>query len=106
MTNASIKEAFIFKVTSHGDIMVSGSTDGKVCLWSLNNYNLLNTININSPVKMLDVSLDSIWLVACCGDNKVYIKTVATGTDVHTIVLGDHNSKVSTLKENTFFRGL
>ncbi|XP_066247444.1 protein qui-1 [Euwallacea similis] len=85
------------KVTSHGDIMVSGSRDGKVCLWSLNNYNMLNTININSPVQMLDVSMDSIWLVACCKDSKVYIKTVATGTDVHTIILGDHKVKVKSL---------
>lgn len=75
--------------------MVSGSKDGKVCLWSLNNYNLLNTITICSSVQMLDVSTDSIWLVACCKDSKVYIKTVATGTDVHTIILGEHKAKVS-----------
>ncbi|XP_030746307.1 NACHT domain- and WD repeat-containing protein 1 [Sitophilus oryzae] len=84
------------KVTSHGDIMVSGSKDGKVCLWSLNNYSLLNTIMITSPVQMLDVSMDCIWLVACCKDNKVYIKTVATGTDVHTIIL-EHKAKVRSL---------
>ncbi|XP_076262611.1 NACHT domain- and WD repeat-containing protein 1 isoform X1 [Rhynchophorus ferrugineus] len=85
------------KVTSHGDIMVSGSKDGKVCLWSLNNYTLLNTIMISSPVQLLDVSMDCIWLVACCKDNKVYIKTVATGTDVHTITLGEHKEKVRSL---------
>ncbi|XP_050313345.1 protein qui-1 [Anthonomus grandis grandis] len=84
------------KVTSHGDIMVSGSKDGKVCLWSLTNYNLLNTISISAAVQMLDVSTDSIWLVACCKDNKVYIKTVATGTDVYTISL-DHKTKVRSL---------
>ncbi|KAL1493229.1 hypothetical protein ABEB36_011321 [Hypothenemus hampei] len=85
------------KVTSHGDIMVTGSRDGKVCLWSLNNYNLLNTITLCSPVQLLDVSTDSIWLVACCKDNKVYIKTVATGTDVHAIALGEHKAKVKSL---------
>ncbi|ENN76779.1 hypothetical protein YQE_06620, partial [Dendroctonus ponderosae] len=82
------------KVTSHGDIMVSGSKDGKVCLWSLLNYQLLNTIAIGAPVQLLDVSLDSIWLVSCCRDSKVYIKTVATGTDVHTITLEDHKAKI------------
>ncbi|XP_060516204.1 protein qui-1 [Cylas formicarius] len=83
------------KVTSHGDIMVSGSKDCKVCLWSLNNYALLNTMTFCSPLQILDVSADSIFLAVCCKDNKIYIKTLATGTDVHTLV--DHKTKVKSL---------
>ncbi|CAH0562285.1 unnamed protein product [Brassicogethes aeneus] len=73
------------KVTSTGDILVSGSQDGKVCLWSLETFKLLNMISLTSPVLMLDVSADSVFLIACCRDNNLYVRTLATGTEVHSI---------------------
>lgn len=80
------------KVTSAGDVMVSGSQDASVCLWSLENFSLLNTINLQLPVLMIDVSWDSVFLLACCSDNHLYLRTLATGTELHC--LAEHKSKV------------
>lgn len=81
------------KVTSAGDVMVSGSQDASVCLWSLESFSLLNTINLQLPVLMIDVSWDSVFLLACCSDNNLYLRTLATGTELHSLT--EHKSKVS-----------
>ncbi|XP_019876166.2 protein qui-1 [Aethina tumida] len=83
------------KVTSTGDILVSGSKDGSVCLWSLETFKLLNMISLSSPVLMLDVSADSVFLLACCKDNNLYVRTLATGTEVHSIT--DYKTKVKSV---------
>lgn len=80
------------KVTSSGDILVSGSRDGRVCLWSLDNYSLLNTITLQSPIQMIEVSADSVFLLACCKDNNLYLRTLATGTELHSLT--EHKAKV------------
>lgn len=80
------------KVTSAGDVMVSGSQDASVCLWSLESFSLLNTINLQLPVVMIDVSWDSVFLLACCSDNNLYLRTLATGTELHSLT--DHKAKV------------
>lgn len=80
------------KVTSAGDVMVSGSQDASVCLWSLESFSLLNTINLQLPVLMIDVSWDSVFLLACCSDNNLYLRTLATGTELHSLT--EHKSKV------------
>lgn len=81
------------RVTSSGDILVSGSHDGRVCLWSLESFTLLNTITLQSPIQMIEVSADSVFLLACCKDNNLYLRTLATGTELHTLV--EHKTKVS-----------
>lgn len=81
------------KVTAAGDVLVSGSHDRSVCLWSLESFTLLNTIVLQLPILMIDVSYDSIFLLACCTDNVLYLRTVATGTEVHC--LNEHKGKVS-----------
>ncbi|XP_049840536.1 protein qui-1 [Schistocerca gregaria] len=73
------------KVTAAGDVLVSGSSDSTVCLWSLENFNLLNSISLASPVTFLDVSLDSVFLVAACEDNQLYLRSLATGTEIHCL---------------------
>lgn len=80
------------KVTSAGDVMVSGSQDASVCLWSLESFSLLNTINLQLPVLMIDVSWDSVFLLACCSDNNLYLRTLATGTELHSLT--EHKAKV------------
>lgn len=80
------------KVTAAGDVLVSGSHDGTVCLWSLESFTLLNTISLQIPVQMIDVSSDSVFLLACCSDNNLYLRTLATGTELHC--LAEHKSKV------------
>lgn len=68
-----------------GEVLVSGSADGTVCLWSLENFNLLNSIVLPSPVAKLNVSADSVFLLAACEDEKLYLRSLATGTEIHPL---------------------
>lgn len=62
------------KVDAAGEVLVSGSADGTVCLWSLESFTLLNSIPLPSPVIKLDVSDDSVFLLAVCEDQKMYLR--------------------------------
>lgn len=83
------------KVTTAGDVLVSGSHDRSICLWSLDDHTLLNTIQLNAAITMIDISLDSVFLLAACTDNNLYLRTLATGTELHSLV--GHKSKVKSL---------
>ncbi|XP_072745526.1 protein qui-1 [Anoplolepis gracilipes] len=83
------------RVDSAGEVLVSGSVDGTVCLWSLESFSLLNSIILPSPVIMLDVSADSVFLLAACEDQKLYLRSLATGTNIHT--LRGHQGPVKSL---------
>ncbi|XP_044765435.1 NACHT and WD repeat domain-containing protein 2 [Coccinella septempunctata] len=83
------------KTTSTGDVLLSASEDFKVCLWSLETFSLLNTITFSYPIKTIDVSADSVFLLALCKDNNLYLRTSATGTKLHT--LSEHKSKVTSI---------
>lgn len=83
------------QVNAAGDVLVSGSHDKSICLWSLENFTLLNTIQMESPVKIIDISADSVFLLAACEDNNLYLRTLATGTELHNLV--GHKSKVRSL---------
>ncbi|EFN73134.1 Uncharacterized WD repeat-containing protein alr3466 [Camponotus floridanus] len=83
------------RVDSAGEVLVSGSVDGTVCLWSLESFSLLNSITLPSPVVMLDVSADSVFLLAACEDQKLYLRSLATGTEIHT--LRGHQGPVKSL---------
>ncbi|XP_034933773.1 NACHT domain- and WD repeat-containing protein 1 [Chelonus insularis] len=83
------------KVDSAGDVLISGSADSTVCLWSLENFQLLNTISLPSPVAILDVSVDSVFLLAVCEDDKLYLRSLATGTEIHN--LRGHQGPVKSL---------
>jgi NACHT domain- and WD repeat-containing protein len=80
------------KISAASDVLVSSSTDASVCLWSLDDYSLLNTIQLNKPILNIQISSDSIFLLAHCDDNGLYLRTLATGTDLHA--LKGHKSKV------------
>lgn len=75
------------KVTQDGDVLVSSSQDGTVCAWSADTFQLLNTIYTHnrSPIHMMDLSDDSVFLVTLEGDGEIRIRTFITGTDLHTI---------------------
>ncbi|KAL3289358.1 hypothetical protein HHI36_022794 [Cryptolaemus montrouzieri] len=83
------------KTTSTGDVLLSASEDFKVCLWSLESFDLLNSITFTSPIQTIDVSADSVFLLALCKDNNLYLRTSATGTKLHT--LSEHKSKVTSI---------
>ncbi|XP_076184042.1 protein qui-1 [Ptiloglossa arizonensis] len=73
------------RVDSAGEILVSGSSDCTVCLWCLKKFTMLKNIVLPSPVTMLDVSADSVFLLAACEDQKLYLRSLATGTEIHTL---------------------
>lgn len=83
------------KITYGGDILVSGSQDATICLWSLETFTMLNIITLQSAVQTIDISSDSVFLLAACTDNVLYLRTLATGTELHS--LSEHKSKVKTV---------
>ncbi|XP_017765803.1 PREDICTED: NACHT domain- and WD repeat-containing protein 1 [Eufriesea mexicana] len=83
------------RVDSAGEILVSGSSDYTVCLWCLMKFTLLKCIELPSAVTMLDVSADSVFLLAACEDQKLYLRSLATGTDIHT--LRGHQGEVKSI---------
>lgn len=83
------------RVDSAGEILVSGSSDCTVCLWCLEKFTLLKSIVLPSAVTVLDVSADSVFLLAACEDQKLYLRSLATGTEVHT--LRGHQGEVKSI---------
>ncbi|KAK9890081.1 hypothetical protein WA026_008893 [Henosepilachna vigintioctopunctata] len=83
------------KTTSTGDVLLSASEEFKVCLWSLETFTLLNTITFGFPILTIDVSADSVFLLALCKDNNLYLRTSATGSKLHTLC--QHKSKVTSI---------
>ncbi|XP_038117714.1 uncharacterized protein LOC6033549 isoform X2 [Culex quinquefasciatus] len=79
-------------VAMPSEVLVSSSHDGTVCLWSLENFSLLNCIQLPHPVHNIQISCDSIFLVAYCSDNGLYLRALATGTELHA--LKGHKTKV------------
>jgi hypothetical protein len=47
---------------------------------------------------MLDVSSDSVFLLAACEDNQLYLRSLATGTEIHS--LRGHKAEVRPLECN------
>ncbi|KAG5678699.1 hypothetical protein PVAND_008347 [Polypedilum vanderplanki] len=79
-------------ISSTSEVLVSGSHDATICLWSLETYELLNLMQFNAPVLNFRLSPDSVFLLAHCEDNGLYLRTLATGTELHQ--LKGHKSKV------------
>lgn len=52
------------QMCSASDVLVSGSSDATVCLWSLENYTLLNLIQLVSPVIDIQISSDSVSTIS------------------------------------------
>lgn len=47
---------------AQNEVLVSASRDGTVCLWSLENFTLLNLIQMHSPVVDIQISIDSVGM--------------------------------------------
>ncbi|XP_055611687.1 protein qui-1 isoform X2 [Uranotaenia lowii] len=82
-------------VAMPSEVLVSSSHDATVCLWSLENFTLLNCIQLLHPVHDIQISCDSIFLLAYCEDNGLYLRALATGTELHA--LKGHKSKIRDL---------
>ncbi|KAI8128861.1 putative WD repeat-containing protein [Lucilia cuprina] len=83
------------KVVNTCDVLISSSHDKTICLWSLDDYTLLNSMQMNSPVLRIDISCDSVFLLAHCDDNSLYVRTLVTGKELHT--LKGHKSRIRTI---------
>nr|XP_042901313.1 NACHT domain- and WD repeat-containing protein 1-like [Parasteatoda tepidariorum] len=72
-------------VNSGDDIFASASTDRCVCIWSLEDFSLLNTIHLTAPITHMDISWDSTFLLLACTDQSVHVRSLTTGSDVHCL---------------------
>ncbi|XP_030246906.1 NACHT domain- and WD repeat-containing protein 1 isoform X2 [Drosophila navojoa] len=77
------------------DVLISSSHDKNICVWDLENYALLNTMQMTSSVLRIDISCNSVFLLALCEDNALYVRTLATGKELHT--LKGHKSRVRSI---------
>lgn len=66
-----------------------------VCLWEMDTLDLLNTIDLPGPVHMLDISIDSMFLLVLCEGNQLLLHALATGTLIH--ILKGYCSKVMSI---------
>lgn len=66
-----------------------------VCLWEMDTLDLLNTIALPGPVQMLDISIDSMFLLVLCEGNQLWLHALATGTLIH--ILKGYCSKVMSI---------
>ena len=72
-------------INTGDDVLVSGSTDRTVVVWSLDSFCILNEILLMRPVLHMDISLDSTFLLLSLDDNSLQIRALTTGTGVHTL---------------------
>ncbi|GIY81454.1 WD repeat-containing protein 55 homolog [Caerostris extrusa] len=82
-------------VNSGDDIFASASTDRCVCVWSLEDFCLLNTIHLSAPITHMDISWDSTFLLVACTDHSVHVRSLTTGSDVHCLY--GHQAAVTSL---------
>ncbi|GIY28466.1 putative wd40 domain protein [Caerostris darwini] len=82
-------------VNSGDDVFASASTDRCVCVWSLEDFCLLNTIHLSAPITHMDISWDSTFLLVACTDHSVHVRSLTTGSDVHCLY--GHQAAVTSL---------
>lgn len=73
------------KVNSGDDIFATASTDCCVSIWSLDSFVLLNVIYLPKPIYHMDISSDSTFIMMACDDNRVHIRALTTGSDIHCL---------------------
>lgn len=59
------------QVSNASDVLVSSSHDATVCLWSLENFSLLNAIQLAHPILGIQISSDSVSVfdIPCFTEN-------------------------------------
>lgn len=64
---------------------ITGSNDKTVCIWSLEDFALLNTITVSSAIYRMDISKDSTFIVLACEGQCLYVHSLTTGSEVHRL---------------------
>lgn len=72
-------------VNSEDDIFATGSTDSSVTIWSLETFCVLNQIFLPKPILHMDISLDSTFLMLALENNKVHVRALTTGSEIHIL---------------------
>ncbi|XP_071455447.1 protein qui-1 isoform X1 [Hetaerina americana] len=70
-------------VNSSDDVLVSGSSDSTICIWSLDDFVLLNTIQLQSPIARVCISPNSSFLLAATDQHRLCLRSLATGSQIH-----------------------
>lgn len=76
-------------VNDGNDVFAIGSTDCSVSVWSVANCSFLNQMFLPKPIFLMDISNDSTFLMVICEDNRIHIRALTTGTEIHCL---DHPS--------------
>lgn len=64
---------------------LTGSSDKTVCIWSLEDFALLNTITVSSAIYRMDISKDSTFIVLACDGQSLHVHSLTTGSEVHCL---------------------
>lgn len=72
-------------VNHRDDVLVSASQDGSICLWSLDDWTLLNLIEVGQPVGHVTLSRDDVFLLAVgLEDGFPRLFSLTTGSSLRT----------------------
>ena len=77
-------------INAEDDIFAAGSTDCSVSIWSFDDFCLLNQIFLSKAVMHMDISQDSTFLMLAFEDNRVNIRALTTGSEVHYLEVSIH----------------
>lgn len=63
----------------------AGSQDGCVCLWSVDDWSLLNEIRVGNPVADVALSVDDVFLLTIGADDGLArLHSLTTGSPLRT----------------------
>ncbi|KAJ6644572.1 Protein qui-1 [Pseudolycoriella hygida] len=79
------------QVSMSSDVLVSSSHDTTICLWSLENFSLLNTIVLNSPIINMQISSDSVKAMAIAMDSQ---RAIIGCEDTRALIFDMHSGRL------------
>ena len=72
-------------INNRQDVLVSGSQDGSICVWSLDDWSLLNVISVGQAVGHVTLSSDDVFLLAVGLDDRLpRLFSLTTGSPLRT----------------------
>ncbi|XP_022645261.1 NACHT domain- and WD repeat-containing protein 1-like isoform X3 [Varroa destructor] len=68
------------------DVFATASYDRTVCIWSIEDFTLLNTFTLSAAITLMRISFDSTFLLMMCEDNSIHVRSLTTGSEVHCLI--------------------